>query len=80
MKKPKPQKMNSIYIAVLIIGAVIGLYGAQSEEMVFFAVGMAIIVGDMLLRIVFYRCPHCGKFLDRSSGRYCPHCGKDVNE
>lgn len=80
MKRPKPQNVNRIYIAVLIVGAVTGLYGAQSEKIAFFAASMVIIVGDMLFRILFYRCPHCGKFLDRSSGRYCPHCGEDVNE
>ena len=34
----------------------------------------------LVLTALFWKCPHCGKFLGRSRGVYCHHCGKKLVE
>lgn len=29
-------------------------------------------------KAVFYRCPHCRRYLYRVYGKYCPYCGKEL--
>lgn len=79
MKKLPPKTINAICLALLAVGALIGVGGALSEMYVIVAIGMGIIVCAMIFRVIFYRCPHCGRYLDRSTGKYCPYCGKPVN-
>ena len=33
----------------------------------------------VVINIVFWRCPYCGKGLGRDSGKFCQHCGKELN-
>lgn len=80
MKRLKLKVVNGIFILALLVGAVVGLYGACAESVLLCGTGMAVIFGDILFRIIFYRCPHCGKFLDRSEGKFCPHCGEEIDE
>lgn len=41
----------------------------------FLAAGLLMAAAALALNLVFYRCPHCGGHLGRTSGAYCPHCG-----
>jgi 4-diphosphocytidyl-2-C-methyl-D-erythritol kinase len=79
MKELTPKKANAICIIMLIAGALIGYLGVFLEILPLSVVGVIIMIGSIAFRIVFYRCPHCGRYLDRSSGGYCPYCGKNVN-
>ena len=79
MKDLTPKKVNAIFILAILIGALIGFLGAYLEYTVLVFVGMAIMCMAVVLRVIFYRCPHCGKYLDRSTGQYCPYCGRDIN-
>lgn len=36
----------------------------------------ALIFAVVIFQIIFYRCPHCGKYLGRTTGRHCPYCGE----
>lgn len=83
MKKLKPKGVNNCFLASFAAGLLIalaGIYGGNKPNEVIFYLGIAIILAGLIFRIVFYRCPHCEKYLDRSTGEYCPHCGKKVNE
>ena len=80
MKKLRPKKVNLIFGIALLAGAAAGFYGVFSEKTVLSCIGIAAMAGAVLFRFIFYRCPHCGKYLDRSTGRYCPYCREDVNE
>ena len=81
MKKPKPKLVRTLYWVGLAIGAAVALYGMSAGRAREYGIAsIAILLGDRFLYTVFYRCPHCGKYLDRSGGVFCPHCGKDVNE
>ncbi|MBQ3534928.1 MAG: hypothetical protein IJA56_07215 [Clostridia bacterium] len=50
----------------------------QSELFMLFVFLLA--MGWFVLTALFWRCPHCGTFLGRSTGEYCPHCGKKLEE
>lgn len=79
MKKLTPAKVNMICWMILLIGLILGLAGVAGGKIIIVTIGIIVMVCSILFRVMFYRCPHCGKFLDRSTGEYCPYCGKRVN-
>lgn len=66
---------------ILGIGLLIALLGIALDEQAFVIVlGLLTMFSSIIHYVIFYRCPHCGKFLDRSTGEFCPNCGKKVDE
>lgn len=80
MKSMKPCTVRKYFWLILAAGAVIGLLGAQADREALSLAGIFVMFAALIFYVVFYRCPHCGKFLDRSGGEFCPHCGKKINE
>ena len=67
-----------IYILLLgagIIAAILGGAVLRSEPLLW--VGIVILAAAIALHMIFYRCPHCGRWLNRNFGEYCQFCGKD---
>ena len=54
-----------------------------SRRDLFIALALAAIIAELILFYLFIRCPHCGRFLDRSGMRFdavhCPFCGKELD-
>ncbi len=73
-----PKSVNGLCLILLGAGALIALLAAHFtvEWLVF--IGLAVMTSSIFLRITFYRCPYCGKYLDRSTGVFCPYCGKKM--
>ena len=43
-------------------------------------VGMAAAVGALVLNLLYWRCPRCGRHLGHANGgRSCPHCGQPLD-
>ena len=47
-----------------------------------FAIGVIVMIVNVLQYWIFYRCPHCDLNLGRLywTPRRCPHCGKYLDE
>lgn len=56
--------------AGLVLGFVIGFFTRW--------IACVIIAAALLQYLVFFRCPHCGKHLDRGLPDYCPKCGAEL--
>lgn len=80
MNKLPPKKQSSIYLMLIALGAVVAAIGAVRDITASTIAGMGIILAAMILHVVFYRCPNCGRYLDRSDGDFCPYCGKNIEE
>ena len=80
MKKIKPKNVNLLVCAILIIGFIVAFCGVPKETSTITVIGVAIMCFAIIFRVIFYRCLHCGKYLDRSTGEYCPYCRETVNE
>ena len=80
MKKLKPKNVNILVWVILIIGIIIAYCGLPKETSTLTVIGVVIMCSALIFRFIFYRCPHCGKYLDRSTGQYCPYCRGNVNE
>ena len=80
MKNLNLKKVNSIFGIALFVSIVILLCSAVFNNIVLFIIGFVCSCGAVIFKMLFYRCPHCGKFLGRDTCRYCPHCGENVNE
>lgn len=81
MKSLKPRQAYWISLAVVAVGALVALFGANVEEPeIIVLVGIAVMFAGGIFHFIFYRCPHCNAYLDRSYGEFCPHCGKKLDE
>lgn len=66
----------------LLAGSMFALLGTVLAsnpvvQIVCFILGVAMIIGGILVRIIFWRCPHCKKALKLGFGmepKNCPHC------
>ena len=74
------KKINIIYTVILIVGGILCAGGTYIQNTILTFIGFSCIVGAVIYRLLIYRCPHCGKYLDRSKGQYCPYCREDVNK
>lgn len=75
----RPKQVNRLFFLILLAGAAIGVIGTLSEIAVVSIIGMVTMVGSLLFKVIFYRCPHCRRFLDRNTGDFCPYCGKELS-
>ena len=80
MKNLPPKKVRMIVWCLLGVGGVTGVWGAWMEMKLVFLLGIAVMLSSLAVHLIFYRCPHCGGFLDRSTGDFCPRCGKRMDE
>ena len=80
MRKLSPKKVNSLYIIILFSAAIIAMFGAFTDKIALSILGVFVIFADIAFRLICYRCPYCGKYLDRSTGEFCPYCGERLNE
>lgn len=80
MRKLTPKKVRFWVITAGLAGIAVFGAGALMEIKPIAGAGMVIIVGTLIFHLIFYRCPHCGKYLDRSRGDYCPYCGEELEE
>lgn len=49
-------------------------------EKVGYVVGAIVAIGGVVVDHIFYRCPHCGRYLYRNQGKHCQYCGKSIDE
>lgn len=80
MKKLRPRTVRILFWVALAIGAITGFAGVFFNNDPLLFIGLGIMFGSVVFYAIFYRCPHCGRYLDRSTGPYCPYCRKEVNK
>ena len=71
-------------LTVLAVAAVIG-YGLSLQELwrtVFAAAALLLVAVYIGIKLLFWRCPHCGKQLGklRLGRKYCYYCDKNVED
>ena len=78
MNRLTPRKARFCTVMILAAGLVVAVAGAMTAGMAVTLAGVVLEMGGLVFDIIFYRCPNCGKYLDRSYGDYCPHCGVEM--
>ena len=78
MWKDSPRTVRKIVFGTFAVGAVLALVGAMVEVTALIVIGVLLVIAGLIIHFAYYRCPHCGRFLDRSTGAYCPYCGKKM--
>ena len=69
----------------MFVGSIVAIGGTLLfqgwTQLVLFVVGIGLIIGGIVVRIVYWRCPHCKKVLKlgfRQEPNICPHCRGDL--
>lgn len=77
MKNLKPRTAQRYFWIIFAVGILAALAGVATEIDALMIIGILIMIMGIVFRVIFYRCPHCGKYLDRSSGEFCPIAAKE---
>lgn len=81
-KNPNQFRRKSLAALFLILLAVVALEVGTDLPLYPWDILLIIVAGVAwgVLFFLFWRCPHCGKFLPKSDGdlAFCPHCGKPL--
>lgn len=80
MNRWKPRQVRKIMWILYGLGVLIALVGMALSSVPVMVIGLVVLVSGIVFYFLFYRCPHCGRYLDRSTGEFCPYCGARVNE
>lgn len=78
MKKMSPKTIDLLFWIFLSVGSLLGYFGLPSQTNFLFVIGVVMILGALLFRHLFFKCPHCGKRITGTSGGYCPYCNKSL--
>ncbi|MEA4941410.1 hypothetical protein SDC9_93132 [bioreactor metagenome] len=75
------RKKLAIVTVFFVVGGVLTLLGRRQESEMGQDIGVAVMLGAILLEVVLYRCPHCGRYLgwNFQPGKRCPNCGEKIN-
>lgn len=74
-----PKSVKTVCLIMLFLGCFVAMLAARADIAWLVFAGVTIMAASIFLHIVFYRCPYCGRYLDRSGGNYCPYCGKSID-
>ena len=74
------RRVQKLQTPLLLTGALLSGVGT-SVSVPLVILGIAIMLFAIVIGVLYYRCPHCGRPLGRigEGGAYCPHCGKALN-
>lgn len=77
MNRNNPKIVRIIQSCILLLGLLVALLGVLlKEDTVLIVIGIVSMYGSIVYHFLFYRCPYCNAYLDRSRGEYCHYCGK----
>lgn len=81
-KKPlmNYRRVQKLQTPLLLSGALLSGVGTN-VSIPLVILGIAIMLFAIVIGVLYYRCPHCGRPLGRigDSVAYCPHCGKALD-
>ncbi len=66
---------------ILWVAAVLfTLMMASTENIVFLCIASAAVIAEVILRLRYWKCPHCGRYLGKAMWpQYCKYCGKKID-
>ena len=80
MRYIPPRKVLTIYIIAMAAALVLAVAGAVAVSITLPLIGAGIAILANIFFLLWYRCPHCGRFLGRTWGKYCSYCGTKLED
>ncbi len=75
MKIKTADMVQTILWGLIAVSWLIG-YIFENGIALIVCVGSLMII--IIIRILFWRCPYCEKYIGRDLGKYCRNCGKEL--
>ena len=75
------RKKWAVMIVFMILEWALAMLVGQRHSEMKWGIIIAVVAGVVLMKVILFRCPHCGRYLGRSfrPGKYCPYCGEKIN-
>jgi len=73
-----PRKYHAMFLAALAAALLLLALGMALTHSLLLGAGLLLAFAAFVLRVLFFRCPHCGWYLGRRSGAWCPHCKREL--
>jgi len=67
----------------MIVGIIVTVLAAARNSLVMAVIGYGIIIAGIIVRFLYYRCPHCRASWFNIRGpapKHCPECGKEIEQ
>ena len=77
MKKLTMEQKRKSVVGGVIVGAILILLGNAAISIA----GLVLALGALTIQYLWFRCPHCGIFIQLwhyREGEECPQCGKNL--
>ena len=72
--------VRRLFFLGLGVGAPLFLYGTIGDAGWALWLWLGLMAAALILDGIFWRCPCCGKYLDRNFfASYCPRCGEELD-
>ena len=74
---------NAVYACMAAV-VLFGIIAALVQTPICFVLLILALIAEFVFFFGFIRCPHCGRFLDRTGMRgdvtHCPFCGRELKD
>ncbi len=68
-----------IHLVGLVFSLILYFFFKVTESMLLGILCLVICILSLAVRIVFYRCPQCRRYLGRGRCEFCRHCGSPTD-
>jgi len=79
-KKLTLKRTQTLFIFAFLLALLLLLFGGTLDSAPLLIISFILIALDMIMYFIFWRCPHCARYLGRDVGEFCTHCGKKLEE
>ncbi len=73
------KKAQKLIICLWVAAVVCAVLIALTRDFWYVVIALAAMIAQVIVRLKYWRCPHCGKFLGKQLGpQHCRNCGQKV--
>ena len=69
-----------VFLGITVLLCVLMLLAWKTYKMSFVYATLIVCLVAVLFGFLFWRCPYCGKYLGKGSGKFCNRCGTRIKK
>ncbi|NCE63601.1 hypothetical protein D1159_03165 [Pseudoflavonifractor sp. 524-17] len=69
---------NLLWVILWISLGLAYILNSDILRVILLIIGVIVLGLIVVVRVKFWKCPYCGKYLGREKGYFCRNCGKEI--